>query len=122
MKQILIVLHLLALVVRAAAETPADVQLKNYFANETAAMSERCLADIKTLDDWKSHRAEYRRQYQEMLGLLPMPERTELKPVITGKLDHEEFNVEKLQFQASPGLYCARTMRHRPDKRLCSRS
>ena len=62
MKQILIVLHLLALVVRAAAETPADVQLKNYFANETAAMSERCLADIKTLDDWKSHRAEYRQQ------------------------------------------------------------
>jgi hypothetical protein len=41
-----------------------------------------------------------------MLGLWPYPERTDLKPVITGKLDHEEFTVEKLQFQALPGLYC----------------
>lgn len=89
-----------------AAETPADVQLKQYFRSEAAIISERCLADIKTLDDWKSQRAEFRRQYQEMLGLSPMPERTDLKPVVTGKLDHEEFTVEKLQFQALPGLYC----------------
>jgi len=89
-----------------AAETPADVQLKQYFRSEAAIISDRCLADIKTLDDWKSQRAEFRRQYQEMLGLWPMPERTDLKPVVTGKLDHEEFTVEKLQFQALPGLYC----------------
>jgi len=89
-----------------AAETPADAQLKQYFRTEAATLSDRCLADIKTLDDWKSQRAEFRRQYQEMLGLWPMPERTDLKPVITGKLDHEEFTVEKLQFQALPGLYC----------------
>ena len=88
-----------------AAETPADAQLKQYFRTEAATLSERCLADIKTLDDWKSQRAEFRRQYQEMLGLWPMPERTDLKPVVTGKLDHEEFTVEKLQFQALPGLY-----------------
>jgi len=42
---------------------------------------------------------------QEMLGLWPMPERTDLKPVITGKLEHDEFTVEKLHFQASPQLY-----------------
>jgi dienelactone hydrolase len=89
-----------------AAETPADTQLKKYFLTEATTLSDRCLADIKTLDGWKSQRAEFRRQYQEMLGLLPFPERTDLKPVITGKLDHEEFTVEKLQFQALPGLYC----------------
>ncbi len=87
------------------AETPADAQLKQYFRTETATLSERCLADIHTLNDWTSQRTEFRCQYQEMLGLLPFPERTDLKPVITGKLDHEEFTVEKLQFQALPGLY-----------------
>ncbi len=87
------------------AETPADAQLRNYFIAETAKLSERCLTDIKTLEDWTSQRAEFRRQYQEMLGLWPMPERTDLKPVVTGKLEHEEFTVEKLHFQASPGLY-----------------
>src|SRR5690606_1028792 len=62
-------------------------------------------ADIQTREDWTSQRDEFRRQYQEMLGLWPMPERTDLKPVVTGKLEHEEFTVEKLHFQASPGLY-----------------
>lgn len=89
-----------------AAETRADAQLKQYFLTETATLSERCLADIRTVDDWTSQRAELRRQYQEMLGLLPFPERADLKPVITGKLDHEAFTVEKLHFQALPGLYC----------------
>jgi dienelactone hydrolase len=88
-----------------AAGTPADAQLKQYFLTEAATLSERCLADIRTLDDWTSQRAEFRRQYQEMLGLLPFPERADLKPVITGKLDHPEFTIEKLQFQALPGLY-----------------
>ena len=79
--------------------------LKDYFRNETALLAERCLADIKTLDDWKTQQPESRRQLQEMLGLWPMPERTDLKPVITGKLEHDEFTVEKLHFQASPRLY-----------------
>ena len=99
-----------AATIRAAEPSRADSQLKNYFASETAALSERCLTDIKTAEDWTSQRAEFRTQYQEMLGLLPMPERTDLKPVITGKLDHEEFTVEKLQFQASPGLYCTASL------------
>ncbi len=111
MKRILIALPLLVFVAQAAAaETSADMRLKSYFAKETASMSERCLADIRTLHDWRSQRAEFRRQYQEMLGLWPMPERSDLKPVITGKLDHEEFTVEKLQFQASPGLYCTASL------------
>ena len=112
MKRLVALLTVLASVATttAAELSRADAQLKNYFANETAVLSERCHADIKTLDDWKSQRTKFRLQYQEMLGLLPMPERTELKPAITGKLDHEEFIVEKLQFQALPGLYCTASL------------
>ena len=68
-------------------------------------LSERCLADIRSLEDWQARRGEYRRQLQEMLGLWPMPERTDLQPVITGKLEHPDFTVEKLHFQAMPKLY-----------------
>src|SRR6266487_6212110 len=89
----------------AEKPTPGDRMLADYFRAETADLAERGLADIKTLDDWKSRREEYRRQLQEMLGLWPMPERTDLKPVITGKVEHDEFTVEKLHFQASPHLY-----------------
>ena len=107
-----ILLPVLALNAEAAAKaTPEDwaalndPRLEDYFRTQTAMLSERCLADIRSLEDWQARRGEYRRQLQEMLGLWPMPERTDLKPVITGKLEQEDFTVEKLHFQALPKLY-----------------
>ena len=82
-----------------------DKMLADYFAAETAKLRDTCLADIHTLADWKAKRGEYRRQLLEMLGLDPLPEKTDLKPVITGKLEHDDFVVEKLHFQSRPGLY-----------------
>jgi len=79
--------------------------IANYFRAETARLSERCLADVKTLNDWTSRRTKYREQLLEMLGLWPMPERTDLKPVVTGKIEAASFVVEKLHFQSMPGLY-----------------
>lgn len=95
----------------AAASKPkldtsrGDRMLAEYFAAETKKLQDACLADVKTLDDWKSKRGEYRRQLLEMLGLDPLPEKSDLKPVITGRLEHDEFVVEKLHFQSRPGLY-----------------
>src|SRR5215813_1752597 len=89
----------------AEAISEADQKLAAYFRSETMALSGRCLADIRSLDDWQTHRAEYRRQLQEMLGLWPEPERADLHPVVTGKIEREEFTVEKLHFQALPQLY-----------------
>ena len=39
-----------------------------------------------------------------------MPERTDLQPVVTGRLTNEWFTVEKIYFQASPGLYCTASL------------
>jgi cephalosporin-C deacetylase-like acetyl esterase len=88
-----------------ASTTHNDQMLADYFASETAVLAQRCLADIHSLKDWEARRGEYRRQLQEMLGLWPAPERTDLKPVVTGKLEQPEFTVEKLHFQALPELY-----------------
>jgi cephalosporin-C deacetylase-like acetyl esterase len=82
-----------------------DRMIAEYFRLETAKLAERCLADIKTLDDWTSQRGNFRQQLFEMLGLWPVPAKTDLKPVITGRVEHESFTVEKLQFQSMPGLY-----------------
>jgi hypothetical protein len=94
----------------AGKATPGDALLADYFRNETARLSAQGLAEIKTLDEWKAKRPEYRRQLQEMLGLWPMPQRTDLQPVITGRLTNDEFTVEKLYFQASPHLYCTASL------------
>src|SRR3954452_22516164 len=67
-----------------------DKMLAEYFAAETKKLQDNCLAEIKTLDDWKANRVESRRQLREMLGLDPLPERTDLKPAITGRLEQDE--------------------------------
>lgn len=103
---LVIVLAVAASPLASAQDTSAgDKMLAEYFRAETAKLAERCLADIRSLEDWTSKRSEYRRQLAEMLGLDPMPERTDLKAVITGKLENEFFTVEKVQFQSRPGLY-----------------
>ena len=89
----------------APAPGPADLMFADYFRAETTRLAEASLAEIRTLDDWKSRRATYREQLLEMLGLSPLPERTDLKPVVTGRVEHAEFTVEKLHFQSLPGLY-----------------
>lgn len=91
---------------RAAADTSrADAMLADYFRAETAKLHDRCLADVESSEDWQSKRKVYREQLFEMLGLMPVPEKTDLKPVITGRVEHERFTVENLHFQSRPGLY-----------------
>jgi hypothetical protein len=99
-------LLLVPLAARAADDTSHGDRLRDtYFRLQTRQIADNALADIHTLDDWKKQRGELRRQFLEMVGLWPMPERTPLEPTITGTLESEDFTVEKLHFQSSPGLY-----------------
>ncbi|MEA1950758.1 MAG: prolyl oligopeptidase family serine peptidase, partial [Planctomycetota bacterium] len=106
---ILIILLSLAPCEVPAAEKPktsrGDQLVAAYFKAETARLAADCLADVKTLDDWKAKKGVYRRQLLEMLGLDPMPERTDLKAAVTGTVESDGFNVENVHFQSRPGLY-----------------
>lgn len=85
--------------------SPNDAVLAEYFHRETQRLTEHTFKDIKTGKDWLARQATYRQQLFEMLSLDPLPKKTPLKPVITGKVNHDEFTVEKLQFQSRPGLF-----------------
>ncbi len=96
----------------ASAATAADLDtsrgdrmIAEYFRVETSRLRDACLADIKDRADWEAKRPEYRRQLLEMLGLDPLPERTDLKATITARTEHDEFVVERLHYQSRPGLY-----------------
>jgi predicted peptidase len=82
-----------------------DRMLARYFARETSLLQDHCLTDIKTAEDWKEKRSVYRKQLLEMLGLDPLPGRTDLKATLTGRVERDDFVVEKLHFQSQPGLY-----------------
>ncbi|MCD6050863.1 MAG: acetylxylan esterase [Verrucomicrobia bacterium] len=88
-----------------AAELPGDKALAEYFRKETARISAQNFANIKTLEDWQRERVIAKQQLQEMLGLSPMPEKTDLKVNITGRVEHDQFFVENLHYQSMPGLY-----------------
>src|SRR5260221_2729234 len=79
--------------------------LDAYFRDQVRQISSACLADIKSRSDWEAKRPELRRQFLEMMGLWPLPARTALSPVITGRIPGEHYNIEKLHFQSLPGLY-----------------
>ncbi|WP_254507283.1 alpha/beta hydrolase family protein [Anatilimnocola floriformis] len=82
-----------------------DKMLTDYFRRETKLMEKECVDCLQNAADWDDRRIELSKQLHEMLGLDPLPERTDLKPVITGKVEHDEFTVEKIHFQSRPGLY-----------------
>jgi dienelactone hydrolase len=79
--------------------------LADYFQAEILELSERSLAKTATLDQWEYQRKKGQQDLFEMLGLSPLPDRTDLKATVTGKVEQELFTVEKLHFQSRPGLY-----------------
>src|SRR5581483_11134903 len=54
---------------------------------------------------WEARRKEVREQVLVANGLWPMPEKVPLKPVIHGKIDRDEYTIEKVFFASYPGHY-----------------
>ena len=58
-----------------------------------------------TLGAWEA-RAEYlRAQILTGCGLMPMPEKTPLNARVFGRIEHEDYSVEKVHFESFPGFY-----------------
>jgi len=60
-----------------------------------------------TLAEWESRKAELRRQMLFAAGLLPMPEKTPLNPVIFGRIERGDYSIEKVYLETLPGFYLA---------------
>ena len=88
-----------------AQRKPTSTQFAKYFAVETARIEKNCLNDLTTLEDWEKRKTEYRSQLLEMLGLDPMPEKTDLKVTYTKETKGDGFRVRNLHFQSRPHLY-----------------
>jgi len=87
------------------SKTAGDKLLEDYFAAETERLARDSAETVASADQWAQTKAKARGELLEMLGLDPLPEKTDLKPVVTGTVEHEGVVVEKLHFQSRPGLY-----------------
>src|SRR4051812_23694243 len=103
---VLILLSFGADLEKARTNSPGHQMMESFLKNEAVRLDSKFLEGITNRQQWEARRPQLKREYLEMLGLWPMPERTPLNPKITGTLDREEgFRVEKLHFQSRPRLY-----------------
>jgi dienelactone hydrolase len=84
---------------------PGDAAIERFLQQETERVSKRFLDGAKTFDEWQPRRERLRREYYEMLGLWPLPEKTPLHATVTGTVDRGEVTIEKVHYQSKPGLY-----------------
>lgn len=88
-----------------AEPTPGDVMIEKYLAAETDKLSKKFMDGAKTLKEWQDKRPRLYREYMDMLGLWPIPEKTPLDVTFTGIVELGDVIVDKLHYQSKPGLY-----------------
>jgi hypothetical protein len=101
----------LAVVAAQAADNPAEVfspsrqphdsRLKPFDLDHPAVFT----ASYPTREAWEKRAQELRTQVLVSQGLWPMPARTPLNAVIHGKIDRDDYTIEKVYFASMPGHY-----------------
>jgi dienelactone hydrolase len=84
---------------------PRHYDLKDFFFTPPT--------DLKT---WEARRKELREQILVAEGLWPMPEKTPLNAVVHGKVDRDDYTIEKVFFASMPGHYVSGNL-YRPKGR-----
>lgn len=100
---------------KADRESPGDEMIQEYLRVEAEKLEGEFLAGIKSRADWERERPRLMGEYFHMLGLSPLPEKTELKATITRTLDRGDYFVDMLHYQSRPGLYVTANL-YRPAK------
>ena len=62
-------------------------------------------SDPATAKEWKTRAPIIKANLLKALGLSPMPEKTPLNAVITGRADRDFYTIENLLFESRPGFY-----------------
>jgi len=101
---IFICLDLFVLRVHAQEE---PTMLYSCLVRRAKEVSSQSIFELPPIDVWKKQLPEKRRKWLEMLGLDPLPPRTDLKVKITGIVDRGSYVIEKLHFQPIPGCRIA---------------
>ncbi|MBM4076688.1 MAG: hypothetical protein FJ267_13745, partial [Planctomycetes bacterium] len=96
---------------------PGDEMIQNSLSREALRLDAQFAEDVKSKETWEANRPRYQEEYFHMLGLWPLPEKTDLRATITGTVTGDGFVVENLHYQSKPGLYVTANV-YRPLKRL----
>jgi dienelactone hydrolase len=97
---------LLALATRTPAKEAAMTQATLGQAQPPRDLdAHHCMLAPPTLEAWKTRAAELRRRVLVSAGLWPMPRKTPLNPMVTGRTEYEDFIVENVAIETLPGFW-----------------
>lgn len=83
----------------------AEDSLAEYFRAQTRQIADHTFDGLDSRAAWEARREGLRRDLLDMLGLWPLPQRTDLRATVTGTIDRGGLVVERLHFQSLTGLY-----------------
>jgi len=90
---------------KAASYPRGEAMIEDYFRKQVKEIEDRTLTDLTTKEAWETHKPKLREQFFDMMGLWPLPAKTDLRATITGTVEGDGFVVEKVLYQSRPGLY-----------------
>ncbi len=94
----------------SSADVLTPAEREQFFARYFERMNApKPLTRFTSVQQWESYRKQLREKIQQAIGLVPPPERVPLLPQITGRLDHDDYSVERVYYQVMPGVLRAGT-------------
>ncbi len=82
-----------------------DEMIDAYLAAEVKRIVPRFMDGVKTKAEWEAARPRLKREFLDMLGLDPLPEKTPLTAGVTNTLERSGVTIQNIHFQSRPGLY-----------------
>jgi hypothetical protein len=97
----------LALALAAAAcllraDVPAQDSRNTDIPNTDSHM---VMPAYRTPAEWEARKTQLRKQILAATGLLPLPKKTALNPVVFGRVTRQGYTIEKVYLQSMPGYY-----------------
>ncbi len=72
-------------------------------ATTSLAARDRKIRGLSTKEEWIQRQNFVRNKLLDLIGAFP--EKTSLRPIITGRIEREKYHIEKLHFQSRPEFY-----------------
>jgi dienelactone hydrolase len=84
------------------AQIPNEDARNTYVPNTDTHLT---MPEYRTLAQWEARKVHLRKQILAAAGLLPLPAKTEMHPVVFGRLQREGYSIEKVYLESLPGFY-----------------
>lgn len=108
----------LDMVVDKKSEGVYQIHKFNYYerpVEEAQKHLDQLLANYPVRDSWEARKTELRKCFLEQLQLSPLPKKTSLNPIYTGKRKYDGYTVENVGIEVLPGVYLCGSL-YRPAK------